>query len=86
MVHRPSHIEITWYQVLSEQVCVQPSRAALDTTLLAFAAERRGAGRPLPAAVDRCLLPAANPPHAAAAIDRLDRHTDIQTGGHPTDA
>jgi len=38
---------------------------------------RRAAGRPPPAAVDRYLLPAgrpaANPPHAAAAIDRWDR-------------
>jgi len=45
-------------------------------TLSAFAAKRR-------AAVDRYLLPArrsaANPPHAAAAVDRRGRPTDGRT-------
>jgi len=54
--------------------------------LPAFAAERRAtalccgavaAGRPASAALDRYLLPvrrsAANPPHAAAAVNRWDR-------------
>jgi len=58
-------------------------------TLLAFPAERRvavrrAAGCPVAAAVGRYLLPAgptaANPPHAAAAVDRWDRQTD----GHRT--
>ena len=36
-------------------------------------------------AIDRYLLPAANPPHAAAAVDRrTDRRTDGRTDGHPT--
>ena len=46
-------------------------------TLLAFAADRRAAARLPPAAVDRCLLPAAaNPPHAATgqADGRLSLH------------
>jgi len=109
-----------------QQVWVQPSTAAGNVTLLAFAADRRAAaalllqlsaGRaairacersgerrnvrspltpvsitpltaPLrshaPAAIDRCLLPAgltaANPPHAAAAVDSCGRQTD----GQPT--
>ena len=61
-------------------------------TLLAFAAERRAVAPLLPsagvcctapAAVDRYLLPtwrsAANPPHAAAVVDRRDRRTDGET-------
>jgi len=63
--------------------CVQPSTAAVNVTLLAFAAVRRaaaaqlllGAGR---AAIDRHRLSAwptaANPPHAA---DSSDRQMDI---------
>ena len=58
-------------------------------TLPAFAAERRaaallllGAGAP---AVDRYDLPAgrsaANPPHAAAAVERWDQRTDGRTDG-----
>jgi len=39
------------------------------------------------AAVDRYFLPAghsaANPPHAAAAVDRRDRQTDGQTDVRP---
>jgi len=42
--------------------------------LACFTAERHAAGRPVAAAVDRYFLPAgptaANPPHAAAAVDR----------------
>ena len=61
--------------------------AAVNATLLAFAAERlRAAVRRCclaPVAVDRYLLPAgrpaANPPHAAAAVDRWDRQTDRRT-------
>jgi len=60
-------------------------------TLLAFAADRRaaaplqlGAGR---AANDRYLPPAgptaANPPHAAAAVDRWNRQTDRRTDTVP---
>ena len=72
-----------------KQVCVQPSTAAVNVTLLAFAAERRASlcavlrrRAPLmqccwvPTAVDRHLAPAghpaANPPHAAAAVNRWD--------------
>ena len=53
-------------------------------TLLAFAADRRAAVAPLlqargaRAAVDR-YRPAANTPHAAAAVDRWDRQTDGRT-------
>jgi len=52
-------------------------------TLPLFAAERQ---RPLhgarntPTAIDRYLIPAANPPHVAAADHRRDRQTD----GHLT--
>ena len=58
-------------------------------TLLAYAADRRAAAAPLllgagRAAIDRYLLPAgrtaANPPHAAAAVDSWDRQRD----GHRT--
>jgi len=39
------------------------------------------------AAIDRCVLPArrsaANPPAAAAAVDRRDRQTDGRTGTRP---
>ena len=57
-------------------------------TLLAFAADRRAAVAPLllsvgRAAIDRYLLPAgpkaANPPHAASAVDSWDRRTDGRT-------
>jgi len=67
--------------------CVQPRSSAVNTTLPAFAAERRAAA-PLPlgagaAVVDRYLLlarrSAANPPHPAAAVDRWDRQTDGRT-------
>jgi len=48
-----------------KQVCVQLLESAVNVTRLAFAAERR--------AVDRYLLlarrSAANPPHAAAAVE-----------------
>ena len=65
------------------QVSVQPSTAAVDATLLAFAAAAPlllGAGR---AAVDRYLPPAeptaANPPRAAAAVESWDRKTYRRT-------
>jgi len=70
------------------QVCVQPSTAAVNVTLLAFAADRRAAAAPLllragRAAIDRYLLPAgstaANPPHAAAAVDNWDIQTERRT-------
>ena len=66
-------------------VCVQPPTAAGNATLLAFAAVRRAAAAPLllgagRVAIDRCLLAAgptaANPPHAAAAVDSWDKQTD----------
>jgi len=64
--------------------------AAANVTLLAFAADRHAAAAPLVlsvdrAAIDRYLLlrpagpTAANPPHAAAAVDSCDR----QTGERP---
>ena len=47
---------------------------AVNMALPAFAAERRAAEQPAPSAVDRYLLPAgrsaANPPHAAATVER----------------
>jgi len=65
-------------------------------TLPAFATERghlheisihSGYAAPAPAAVDRYILPAgrsaANPPHAAAAVDRTDRQTDGRTDTRP---
>ena len=65
-------------------------------TLPAFAAKRRAAARaaaplllgmPAPAAVDRHLLPArrsaANPPHAAQAVERWDREADGRTDARP---
>jgi len=43
-----------------------------------------------PAAIDRYLQPtgrsAANPPHAASALDRWDRHTDRRTDTRPLSA
>jgi len=57
------------------QVCVQPSTAAVNVTLLAFAAERRAATAP--AAVDRYLLPAGRP--AANPQHDADRQTDGRT-------
>jgi len=64
-----------------QRVCVQPPASAVNTTLLAFAAERRRTAR-LHAAwhratIDRYLLPAAaNPPHAplllSIVLSRLD--------------
>ena len=57
-------------------------------TLLAFAADRRAAAAPLlpgagRAAIDRYLLPAgptaANPPHAAVAVDSWAIKTDGRT-------
>ena len=76
-------------------MCVQPATAAVNVTLLAFAAESRAAVRhaaaaPLlrdtrrlqhdgRAAIDRYRLPAANPPHVAAALDGWDRHRDRRT-------
>ena len=55
-------------------------------TLLAFAADRRVSACPTRrAAIGRYLLPAgptaANPPHAAAAVDRRDGRTDGRTAG-----
>jgi len=48
-----------WYKWdLIRQVCVQLPTSAVDVTLLAFAAERRAAGRPAAAAVDQYPLPA----------------------------
>jgi len=72
--------------MLSKQLCVQPPTAAGNVALLAFPADRCAAGRPaLLRAVQQwidiaCPQPAANPPHAAAAVDRRDRRTD----GHQT--
>jgi len=63
----------------SKPVCVQLPTSAVNVTLLASAAERRGrpaaaaGGRPAAAAVNRYLTPArrsaANPPHATAAVE-----------------
>jgi len=59
-------------------------------TLLAFVADRRAAAAPLllgagRAVIDRYLRPArltaANPPHAAVAVDFWDRQTDGRTDG-----
>ena len=60
-------------------------------TLLAFAAERRAAAAPaVQQSMDVCCLPAgptaANPPHAAAAVDRWDRQTDGRTPYRYTDS
>jgi len=60
-------------------------------TLLAFAAVRRAAAAPLLLGARRCRSislacghPAANPPQAAAVVDRWDKQTDRRTDGHPT--
>jgi len=68
---------------VSIQLCVQPSTAAVNVTLLAFAAGRcaavrRAAAAPLLLDARSCrsifrargARPVANPPHAAAAVDR----------------
>jgi len=74
---------------LKQQVGVQLLTPAGNVTLLAFAVERRvvvrrAAVARMDAAIDRYLLPAgptaANPPHAASAVDRWHRQTD----GHRT--
>jgi len=67
--------------------------AAVRVTLLAFAAERRAVPRAAalllwgpPPAMSIDLLPAgrpaANPPHAPAAVDRWDSQTDRRTDTH----
>jgi len=55
-------------------LCVQPTTAAVNVTLLAFAADRRAAAAPLLAMQESIDISAAgptaaNPPHAAAAVD-----------------
>jgi len=69
-----------------QRVCVQPPASAVNTTLLAFAAQRRRTARlhaawhpqqARRATIDRYLLPAAaNPPHAppllSIVLSRLD--------------
>jgi len=67
----------TWkLQALKSSVCL----VSADTvTLLAFADVHHAAGCQVAATVNRNLLPmgmgrsAANPPHAAAAVDKWDR-------------
>ena len=67
---------------------MKPRTSAVNITLPAFAAERRAAAvaaecwrllQERRAAIDRYLLPAgrsaANPPHAAAAVDQWDGQT-----------
>jgi len=70
-----------------KQVSVQPPPMAVKVTLPAFPAERRRllhSARSAPAAIDQYILPArrsaANPPHAAAAVDRPEQ-TDGRTDG-----
>ena len=54
------------------EVCVEPPSSALNTTLRAFAAERRRVQ--CAAAIDRHLLPTtANPPAAVVAADRWEK-------------
>ena len=58
--------------------------SAVNTTLLLNGMLRRRCCRtPAPAAVDRYVLPvgrsAANPPHAAAAVEQTDGRTDVRT-------
>jgi len=61
---------------LNKEVCVEPPPSALDMTLPAFAAGRRRTCSTALAAVDRYLgRSAANPPAAAAIVDRRDRQT-----------
>jgi len=72
------------------QVCVHPPPSAVNVALPAFAAERRAeAPLLLSAAIDRYLRhagrSAANPPHAAAVVDRSSTgQTDRRTGGRST--
>jgi len=84
-----------------KQVCVQPSPSAVNVTLPAFAAERRAAAGLLLRASACCTTiaarlqlhidllhagrSAANPPHAAAAVDRWDRQIDRRTLDRYTD-
>jgi len=53
--------------------------------LLNAVLRRRCCWPPAPATVDRCVLPvgrsAANPPHAATAVNRRDRQTNGETDG-----
>ena len=85
----PSRLNLSWFTAvglrLANGTFTQVAGFLTDTsadnvTLLAFAAERRAAGCPAAAAVDRYLLPAgrpaANPPHASAVVDRTDKRTD----------
>jgi len=66
---------------LLKRVCVQPSTAPVNVTLLAFAAERRPCRA---ASIDIFWLTAANPPYAAAAVYSCDGQTDGRTDGHRT--
>jgi len=84
-----------------KQVCVQPPPSAVSVTLPAFAAERRAAAGLLLSAGACCTTiaarlqlhidllhagcSAANPPHAAAAVDRWDRQIDRRTLDRYTD-
>ena len=53
-----------------QQFCVDPLPSALKVTLPAFAA------------LSAC-VPAANPPHAAATVDRWDRQAERGTDARP---
>jgi len=58
-----------------------------DTVRISCCGAVAAAGRPAPATVDRHLphagRPAANPPHATAAVSRWDRQTDGRTYTRP---
>ena len=94
-MHPASFLNRQWHKTpkkrYPKQVSVQPPPMAVKVTLSAFPAERRRllhSARSAPAAIDQYILPArrsaANPPHAAAAVDRRNRQTDGQTGGRST--
>jgi len=88
------YINWCWRTELYKQDSAQPLPSAVNVTLPAFAAERRRllhGARCAPEAIDRYLLAAgrsaANPPVAAAAVDRwTDRRTDARPFQRPFSA
>jgi len=68
------------------QVCLQLHTSADNVTLLAFAADRRAAVRRRLPQQSTAAPTAANPPHAAAAVDRWTGRTDCRGTARRTDS
>ena len=75
---------LIWSSLRTSSLCSASSLGCQhDTARICYVLRRRCCQAPVPAAVDRYLLPtrrsAANPPHTVAAVDRQDRRTDGRT-------